>query len=115
VFSSFYGFSVVTGSFFMGEEILSPYETSELVALLQRNGSSIDLGTVMCAKIFFDFSVASSMMPRNTNNCVDCIREGCTNPELQVTQQTNCCTMASNICGLAVWNLLPVIVWCLEF
>ena len=37
----------------MGEEILSTHETLELQALLQRNGSCIDLGTVTCAKTFF--------------------------------------------------------------
>jgi hypothetical protein len=73
-------------SFFMGDEILSIYETLELQVLLQRNGSSIDLGTVTCAKIFFNFSDTSTMMPRNTNNCVDYTRQGCTNPELQVTR-----------------------------
>jgi hypothetical protein len=99
----------------MGEEILGTNEMLGLQALLPRNGSSIDLGTVMCAKIFFNLSDTSAMMPRNTNNYVDCIWRGCTNPELQVTRQAKCCTVVSNICGLALWNLLPVTFWCLEF
>ena len=82
----------------MGDEILSIYETSEIQALSQRNGPSIDIGTIMCAKIFFTFSDTLSILPRDINNCKNYMRQVCTNPELQVTRQAKCCIVASNIC-----------------
>jgi len=41
------------------------------------------------------------------------LRQGCTNPDSQVTMMTKFCTVAPNICGSSVLNLLYITYWCL--
>jgi hypothetical protein len=40
--------------------------------------------------------------------CSETVMQVCTNPGPQLAQATKFCTMAPNICGSSIWNLLHV-------
>ena len=57
---------------------------------------------------FLDVRIMTNTVMRQFCRIVTMFCQGCTNPWRQVAVTTKCCTVALNICGFSVWNLLHV-------